>query len=42
MKKYIVATKNRIKGMVKEIKESFNLKNINLGCVVYRDFNGVD
>jgi hypothetical protein len=28
--------------MVKEIKETFNIKNINLSCVVYRDFNGLN
>lgn len=24
--------------MIKEIKETFNVKDINLSCVVYRDF----
>jgi hypothetical protein len=26
--------------MVREIKECFNVRYINLGCVVYRDFRG--
>jgi hypothetical protein len=40
MENYIKGTKKRIKSMIKEIKETFNVRYINWGCVVYRDFKG--
>lgn len=38
MEKYIKETQKKIKEIVKEIKETFNIKEINLSCVIYRDF----
>jgi hypothetical protein len=31
-------TKKRIKKMVKTVKKAFNVKKLNLGLVVYRDY----
>ena len=42
MDKYIEGTKVQVKQIVREVKEKFNIKDINLSCVIYRDYEGKD